>query len=310
MKKYFQLIRYQNLLLLAFMQLVVRYGFLKMQAVFLSLTHWQYGLLVLATVLLAAAGYVINDIFDQEADAINRPNKLLVGSRISEAQAYNLYVVLNCTGVGIGFYLSNVIERPGFVTLFILVAALLYFYATTLKQILLLGTLVVAGLLAFSILIIGFFDVFPATYDGNQQVMSNLFAILVDYAVFAFILGIFRELVKDLEDVAGDKIQGKQTLPVLLGTARATQILLVLSCIPWILLLYYTNRYFIAFNLYPTAIYMLFGLVGPLLYCSIKLFSAKQKQDFRHLSLVLKGITLVGILSIAVVSFTIYSLYA
>lgn len=310
MKKYFQLIRYQNLLLLALMQLVVRYGFLKIQAVFLSLAHWQYGLLVLATVLLAAAGYVINDIFDQESDAVNKPNKQLIGSQISEGQAYNLYVVLNCVGVGIGFYLSNVIERPGFVALFILVAALLYFYATTLKQILLLGTFVVASLLSFSILIIGFFDIFPATYDGNQQVMSNLFSILVDYAVFAFILGLYRELVKDLEDVSGDTVQGKQTIPVVFGTARATQALFVLSFIPWLILMYYTNRYFIAFDLYPTAVYMFFGLVGPLLYCSIKLFSAKEKQDFKHISLVLKGITLLGILSIAVVSFNIYYLHA
>jgi len=310
MKKYFQLIRYQNLLLLALMQLVVRYGFLKLQAVFLALNSWQYGLLVLATLLLAAAGYVINDIFDQEADALNHPHKQLIGSQISEGQAYNLYVVLNCVGVGIGFYLSNVIERPGFVALFILVAALLYFYATTLKQILFIGTLVVAALLAFSILIIGFFDIFPATYDGNQQVMSNLFSILVDYAVFAFLLSLYRELTKDLEDLEGDQIQGKQTLPILLGLKRATQVTFVFSLLPLCILVYYINHYFIAFDLYPTAIYALVGLVGPLLYCSIKLFSAKQKSDFTHLSLVLKWVTLVGILSLAVVSCNIYFLHA
>lgn len=310
MKKYLQLIRYQNLLLLALMQVVVRYGFLKIQAVYLALAHWQYALLVLATVLIAAAGYVINDIFDQETDAVNRPHKKLIGHHISEAQAYNLYVALNCTGVGIGFYLANVIERPGFVALFILVAALLYFYATTLKQILMLGNMVIAGLLAFSVLIIGFFDVFPATYDGNQQVMSNLFSILVDYALFAFILSLLRELVKDLEDAEGDQMQGKQTLPIVLGLQRATQVIFVLSWIPVLVLVYYTNRYFVAFDLYPTAIYMLFGIVAPLVYCSIKLFSAGEKADFKHLSTVLKVITLIGILSIAVVSFNIYYLHA
>jgi 4-hydroxybenzoate polyprenyltransferase len=310
MKKYLQLIRYQNLLLLALMQVIVRYGFLKIQAVYLALAHWQYALLVLATILIAAAGYVINDIFDQETDAVNRPHKKLIGHLISEAKAYNLYVALNCTGVGIGFYLANVIERPGFVALFILVAALLYFYATTLKQILMLGNLVIAGLLAFSVLIIGFFDVFPATYDGNQQVMSNLFSILVDYALFAFLLSLLRELVKDLEDVEGDQMQGKQTLPIVLGLHRATQVIFVLSWIPVLVLVYYTNRYFVAFDLYPTAIYMLFGIVAPLVYCSIKLFSAREKADFKHLSTVLKVITLIGVLSIAVVSFNIYYLHA
>ena len=64
--KYLKLIRYQNLLLLAFMQLIFRYGFLKMQNISLALTDFQYALLVLSTVLIAAAGYIINDISDQQ----------------------------------------------------------------------------------------------------------------------------------------------------------------------------------------------------------------------------------------------------
>ncbi len=82
--KYLQLIRYQNLLMLALMQLVFRYGFLNQQDCFLALADWQYLLLVLSTVLIAAAGYVINDIFDQEKDSINRPNSQIVGKLITE----------------------------------------------------------------------------------------------------------------------------------------------------------------------------------------------------------------------------------
>ena len=61
--KYLKLIRYQNLLMLALMQLIFRYGFLKLENIPLALADWQYLLLVLATVLLAAGGYVINNIF-------------------------------------------------------------------------------------------------------------------------------------------------------------------------------------------------------------------------------------------------------
>ena len=75
MLNFFKLIRYQNLLLLAFMQLIFRYGFLKYQDIWLSLSDLQYGLLVFSTVLLAAGGYVVNDIFDQDTDAENKPNK-------------------------------------------------------------------------------------------------------------------------------------------------------------------------------------------------------------------------------------------
>jgi 4-hydroxybenzoate polyprenyltransferase len=107
--KYLKLIRYQNLIL-AFMQLIFRYGFLKLQNIPLALTDWQYLLLVLSTVLIAAAGYVINNIFDQDTDL--RIN--LIGSckSITESAAYNIYAVLNISGVAIGFYLSNVIVKP------------------------------------------------------------------------------------------------------------------------------------------------------------------------------------------------------
>ena len=120
---YLKLVRYQNLLLLAFMQLIFRYGFLKLQNIPLALSHFQYGLLVLSTVLIAAAGYIINDILDQETDYENRPNTVLVGKSISEKAAYNLYFILNVTGVGIGFYLSNCIQKPSFTGAFIIVSA-------------------------------------------------------------------------------------------------------------------------------------------------------------------------------------------
>ena len=171
--KYLKLIRYQNLLLLAFMQLIFRYGFLKFQNIFLSLAEWQYALLVLSTVLIAAAGYVINDIMDQETDNENKPGNSIVGHDISEARAYNIYVGLNIIGVGIGFYLSNVIQKPSFVAIFIVIAATLYIYATSLKQMLLVGNIIVALLLSVSVLIIGVFDLLPATFDGiNMKCVS------------------------------------------------------------------------------------------------------------------------------------------
>ena len=202
--KYLKLIRYQNLLLLAFMQLIFRYGFLKFQNIFLSLAEWQYALLVLSTVLIAAAGYVINDIMDQETDNENKPDNSIVGHVISEARAYNIYVGLNIVGVGIGFYLSNVIQKPSFSAIFIVIAATLYLYATSLKQMLIVGNIIVAVLLSVSVLIIGVFDLLPATFDGNQYEMRVMFSLLIDYAVFTFIINFIREIVKDMEDINVD----------------------------------------------------------------------------------------------------------
>ncbi len=305
MLSFFKLIRYQNLLMLAFMQLIFRYGFLKWQNVPLSLADWQYCLLVLATVLIAAGGYVINDIFDQDTDSENKPSSVIVGNKISEALAYNIYVGLTIAGVGIGFYLSNVIMKPGFATLFILIASLLYLYASSLKQMILIGNIIVALLLSFSVIIIGIYDLYPATYEGNQKDMGVLFSILLDYAFFAFILNFIREIVKDLEDINGDYNQGMNTLPIVLGVQRTSKVVFALSFIPLLILLYYTNEYFASNKLFIATIYSLLMLVGPLLYFTIKSWNAKTKKEFHHLSLVLKFVLFFGILSIAVIAYNI-----
>lgn len=299
------LIRYKNLLMLAFMQLIFRYGFLKLQNIDLALADWQYGLLVLSTVLIAAGGYVVNDIFDQETDRINKADKVIVGKSISEAKAYNLYAFLNISGVAIGFYLSNVIMRPNFAALFVLIAATLYIYATSLKQMLLLGNIIVALLLSLSVIFIGIFDIFPATDAINQKVMASLFSILLDYAIFAFIINFLREIVKDLEDLEGDKKQGMNTLAIALGVNKTTKLLFALSIIPIIALFIYCNNYLFANNLMLSIIYSFLFILGPMLYFSIKIWTAKTKTDFQLLSKVLKWILFFGILSILIITLNI-----
>ena len=291
--------------MLAFMQLLFRYSFLKQQDIPLALADWQYGLLVLSTVLLAAAGYVINNIFDVASDTINKPNDVVIGKGISEAQAYNIYFGLNITGVAIGFYLSNVIMRPGFATIFILIASLLYFYSTTLKQIMLLGNFVVAFLLALSVIIIGVFDIFPATNTDNQAQMASLFSILIDYALFAFMINFIREIVKDIEDVNGDYNQGMNTLPIAIGISRTAKIALGFAIIPFILSLLYINKYFVENDLLIVTLYAFAFVLAPLLYFIVKIFSAKSQKDFHYLSTVLKLILLFGIFSILVITLNI-----
>jgi 4-hydroxybenzoate polyprenyltransferase len=105
--KYLKLIRYQNLWFLP----LCNWSFgtvLKLQNIPLALTDWQYLLLVLSTVLIAAAGYVINNIFDQDSD-LRINHRVVIGKSITESEAYNIYAVPNISGVVIGFfYLSNV----------------------------------------------------------------------------------------------------------------------------------------------------------------------------------------------------------
>ena len=303
--KYLKLIRYQNLLLLAFMQLLFRYGFLKFQNIFLSLNDWQYGFLVLATILIAAAGYVINDILDQETDYDNDKRNVIVGKLISEKAAYNLYFALNITGVGIGYYLANVIQKPSFAGAFIIVSATLYMYATSLKQMLLIGNVVVALLLSFSVIIIGLFDLLPATYEANQTEMGVIFSILIDYAIFAFIINLIREIVKDMEDVEGDYNNGMSTLPIAIGNEKTSKIAAAIGFIATLILLWYMNSNLMPTKLYYAVIYGLLFVVAPMIFFVVKIWNAKTKEDFHLLSTVLKWIIFFGILSILAINLNI-----
>jgi 4-hydroxybenzoate polyprenyltransferase len=302
---FLKLIRYQNLLMLAFMQLVFRYGFLKLQNIPLALSDWQYGLLVLATVSIAAGGYIINAILDVKTDTDNRPSTIIIGKSISETEGYNLYIGFTVIGVVSGFYLSNIINKPSFASLFIIIAATLYFYSLSLKQSLLIGNLIIALLLSVSLLIVGVFDLYPVTFEENRAVMGLLFGILLDYAIFAFLLNFIREIVKDLEDVKGDSNQEMRTLPIVFGVKRTTILVFVLSIIPILCVLYYLNYYLFQSGLILSAIYGFVFILAPLIYFTIKIGSATQTKDFRHLSTVLKWVLFFGILSIVVISLNI-----
>lgn len=302
---YLKLIRYQNLLLLAFMQIIVRYGFLTHQNIPLALSHFQFGLLVLATVLIAAGGYIINDIFNLDSNVIHKPNRVLIGYDLSENSAYNLYFGCTVIGVFIGFYLSNTINLNTFAGAFIITAALLYLYANSLKQIIIIGNLIIAFLLAFSVIIIALFDLLPVTFDENRAAMGLAFKILLDYAFFAFSISFICQIVKNLEDVAGNIEQDSNSLPATIGISKTTKIVFVLALIFSTYLLYYIYQYYFTNKLIFSTIYTIIFVLAPLVYFTISITRARYQSDFKHLSTILKIILIFGILSILVVNFNL-----
>lgn len=285
------------------MQLVFRYLFLAQSYVDLALTDFNYILLVIATVCIAAGGYVINNIMDQDTDKIAKPQNRVVGISISETAAYNWYIGLTIIGVGIGFYLSNVIYKPTFASMFILVATLLYMYATSFKQIPVLGNVVVALMLSTSIIIIGLFDILPAIDMDNRFRMKEAFDILMHYAIFAFMINLIREIVKDMEDMDGDYQSGINTLPIAIGIQKTKIIVGILTVLSIGILAYYVNSNL--FELDYVVYYAMIVIVGPLIYLGVKLLNATTKKEFHHLSLVLKIILFFGILSVAVIVYNL-----
>lgn len=287
------------------MQLIFRFGYLELINIPLSLFYWQYSLLVAATVLIAAGGYVINDIFDQETDLENKPNKVIIGKSIYESKAYTIYAALTISGVACGFILANSVSHPNFAVLFILIATLLYFYASSLKQVAIVGNIVVALLLAFSVLIIGVFDIFPNTFDSNRGQMSVAFAILWDYALFAFAVNLAREIIKDIQDIKGDKIQDIKTLAVTIGIKKTARIASSILIITSIYLFYYINKNLMENELYISISYLLALVIAPLIFVAIMIWNAKEIKQFKLASAVLKWVIFFGILSITVITLNI-----
>jgi 4-hydroxybenzoate polyprenyltransferase len=303
--KYLKLIRFQNLVMIALMQCILRYGFLKLQKVELALADWQFALLVLATVCIAAGGYIINDIMDQETDTINKPQRVLVGKSITEGMAYNLYFGFTIAGVLIGFYLSNLIYRDNFFGIFIITSLLLYIYSTSFKQIAIIGNILVSIALALSVIIVDLFDIIPATDQGNRFQMMLWLNLLFDYAVFAFLLNFIREIIKDLEDMNGDYIQGMKTLPIVFGVSRTTKVVAILTAIATVILLWYINNHLMNSGLYIATVYGLALLVSPLLFIMIKVWTATTQKEFHLLSNVLKAIIFFGIVFILIINLNI-----
>lgn len=304
---FFNLIRWKNLLMIALMQYLIKYALLlpfqQSHGVFITLNDFNFFLLVLATICIAAGGYIINDVYDIETDRINKPNKLIINKYITEKTASTLFIILNVIGVGIGFYLSHGIGKPSFFAIFFIASALLYIYSSSLKQIAVVGNIVVSIVVALSILLVGIFELIPVITDNNKAVQTTFINIIRDYAIFAFMINLVRELVKDIEDIDGDYKAGIETLPILIGRERANKIIVILSLIPIFSISYYVITYLFKQELVVG--YFLILVIAPLIYVSIKLFSAEQKAQYKHISLILKLVMLTGMLSLLLYNFTL-----
>ncbi|MEY8870244.1 geranylgeranylglycerol-phosphate geranylgeranyltransferase [Gaetbulibacter sp. NE] len=295
------LIRYKNLLMIAIVQLLIKYALFEPFGVAITLNGFGFSLLVIATLCLAAGGNIINDIYDKETDAINKPDKVIVGKTVSEKTAYNLFIAFNVIGVGVGFYLSHLVGRSGFFVLFVGISGLLYLYASYFKQLILVGNLLVSILVALSIIIVGLFELLPAITPENQATQVTFFKILWDYALFAFIINLLREMVKDIEDIDGDHKAGMNTLPIALGRERAKKIVFALSFVPIAATVYYVVTYL--FKQQLVVAYFLLFIIAPLIYVSIKIFTAETKKDYHAISNILKLVMLFGMLSLLLYKF-------
>ena len=293
-----RIIRWQNLLLIALTQYLIRYALFLPFHIAVSLDDFHFFLLVLATALLAGAGNIIYHFYNQGVISINDPQNPVVNKIITEKRALYWFFGLNVMGVGIGFYLANSVGFPAFSGFFILSSALLYLHASYLKKIPLIGNLTSCILVGLVFLIVAVFDLLPAITPRNIATQQVLFSIVMDYAIFAMMISLIREIVKDQMALKGDYNSGNQSLPVLLGTQRTNWLVFIAALLPLSALIYYLYNYLLE-NL-VAALYVLFLLVAPLLFFLSRIVKAKSPKDFKQLSTLLKGILIAEILSMGI----------
>lgn len=296
-----KLIRFKNLLMIAFVQCLIKYIFFELPQfknanLTTALSTTSFTCLVLATICIAAAGYIINDIYDVVADTANKPNNIIIGKYISETMATNYYIAFTVIGILLGIYATWEIDKNSYATMFLLIAALLYWYATSLKQTVLIGNIVVSLLVSCSILIVGIFEITPMLSPESREAYIFMFKFLIDYAVFAFLLNLVRELIKDIEDIDGDYKAGYTTLPIVLGRKRANYVAFSMCTLTIMAVIYYVVTYL--FENQYLLLYFIFLIIGPLAYCAIKILSAKTKNQYRQLSSLLKVVMVLGMCSI------------
>lgn len=269
-----------------------------------SLSNFQFTLLILATVLIAAAGNLINDFYDIHIDRVNKPEQVLIGKSVSPKTANNLYIALTASGVGIGFYLANSIGKPEFAALFIAVSATLYIYASNLKAMLLVGNLIISLLVAISILLVPIFDLMSAITPENKALNNTIFRLILQFAGFAFFTNFIREIVKDLLDINGDKKGNINSLPILIGRKRTVKIVFLLAILLLFCVLYFMNN--ALYDQKTPMLYFLFAIVAPLIYFIIKSWDASKNKEYRLLSLLLKVVMTTGVLAMLLYRYFIF----
>lgn len=254
-------------------------------------------LLTISSVLIAAAGYIINDYFDLNIDLINKPDKMVVDKIISRRWVIFWHLLFSVAGIIIGFYIDwkTPVRFLGVANFFCVV--LLFIYSISLKKKLLSGNIVISALTAWVILVIGWCETSNLLHpDLIGSFTEKITRISFLYAGFAFVISLVREVVKDMEDIEGDRRYGCNTMPIAWGI-NTTKVFVAVWLIVLTAALLTVQFYVLVFKWWWSPFYCILLIIIPLLYVFKLLFSANSSHDYHRLSSYIKLIMFTGILS-------------
>lgn len=297
---FLRLIRLPNLFFIFLTQFLFYFCILKPVVKIVAIDQMQFILLTITSILIAAAGYIINDYFDVDIDQVNKPKKNVVDFIVSRRWAILWHFVLSGIGVLLSLYISWKTGLWYIVIANLACVFLLFGYSVSLKQKLLSGNIVISLLAAWVILVLCLSE-FHFSFEGKIDAASlhaqnEVMKLGFLYAGFAFVTTLIREAIKDMEDVEGDERYGCKTMPIVWGIP-ATKVYVAVWLIVLVAVLVVIQVYVIRFRWWLPILYSLLFIIAPLGIIFFRLFKAKSPRDFHSLSNMNKYIMLSGILS-------------
>lgn len=301
---YLKLVRVKNLIFIVILQLVMQQAvlmpILQKYGFDYSSVNLQLILLIVATVCIAAGGYVLNDYFDVKIDAINRPERLIVNRLITKRNAMIFYLVITALGVISGLILAYLTRSFTLMFIFVVVPGLLWFYSSSYKRQFMIGNLIVSFSAALTVLVVAISELAVLQLEyGNliyeTPIPGQFYLWIGGFSFFSFLVSWLREIIKDMEDVEGDRELECRTMPIKWGITKSKWFVyfLILITVASLLVI---NTFIIEFQGNLTLRYIIFGLIIPLTVMAFLTNRAKNSFDFHRISTFLKFIMFIGVM--------------
>jgi 4-hydroxybenzoate polyprenyltransferase len=301
-KAFLQIARWQNLLFIALTQCLFHFCILIPNLSSVGFKPQVAGnffvLIIFASIVIAGSGNIINDYFDLNIDKINKPDKLVVDKYISRRWVIFWHLLLSLTGIMCSVYVGMKLNLfwLGLANSFCVL--LLFIYSASLKKQFLIGNIVVSALTSWvvMILILPEYEALNKTSTETLEAYYKILRIGILYASFSFIISVIREVIKDMEDIDGDRKNGCRTMPIVWGL-NATKVFVAVWLIVLIGVVAIAQLYVLRFKWWMSILYAFILIVTPLFYIFKKLIKAQSAKEFHKLSSLVKWVMLSGILS-------------
>lgn len=236
-------------------------------------------LIVLASSLTIASGYIINNFYDAQKDLINRPKKSMLDRLVSQKTKLQVYFALNFFVTLLAFLVSwrAVFFYTGYIFL-------IWFYSHKLKRFPVIGNLT-AALLA----VLPFF--------GILMYFKNFYQVIFAHATFLYLLLLTRELIKDLENIKGDLVADYRTIPVMFGEKVSKIIITALTFLT-------VFPVYLLIDVYDVGYMDLYFYAGMIviIYFLLKLWKADTQSQYLQLHNILKMLIVAGIFCIVLIN--------